>query len=96
MNLEEEKKTNWKKIIVGICKYICIVILIGLLIGLILSIKELIMDMVKDKEQKLEKEQNIIEQANGNPVINNISYELIGYETKTRKNRFSLESRRWA
>lgn len=84
--MEEEKKTNWKNIIVGIFNTIRISILIGLLIVMILIIKECITTIVNNTKEEQEKEKNIMEQANGNPVIDNISFEFVGWETKTRKN----------
>lgn len=84
--MEEEKKTNWKKIIVGIFNTIRISILIGLLIVMILIIKECITTIVNNTKEEQEKEKNIMEQANGNPVIDNISFEFVGWKTKTRKN----------
>lgn len=84
--MEEEKRTDWKKIIIGVFYIIRILILVGLLIGIIFIMKKYDMNIFKNIEQKQENEKNIIEQANGNPVINNVSFEFIGYETKTRKN----------
>lgn len=84
--MEEEKKMDWKKIIIGIFYIIKILIWIGLLVGIIFIMKKSGMTIFKNAEQAQENEKNIVEQANGNPVINNVSFEFIGYETKTRTN----------
>lgn len=84
--MEEEKRTDWKKIIIGVFYIIKILIWIGVLVGIIFIMNKYDMNIFKNIGQKQENEKNIMEQANGNPVIENISYEFIGYETKTRKN----------
>lgn len=84
--MEEERKVDLKKIIIGIFDIIKILIWVGVLIGIIFIMKENGMNIFKNIKQKQENEKNILEQANGNPVINSVAFEFIGYETKTRKN----------
>lgn len=80
--MEEEKKTNWNKVISAISYTIILLIIVGALSS---------MSILKNEEQ--ENENNIVEQA---PVINNVSYEILGYETKTRNDKFDFFSRRGA